>query len=125
MSVRVVARIRPLLEAELDKDIIVRADSAEAGKPDTIVKVPNPKNNGEEFSFTFNAVYDQSISQEGLFTSEGTGDPLAVATRRMLQTFANPHQSPRISSRCSRATMSPSLRTASPARARRTPCEEG
>lgn len=72
MSVRVVARIRPLLDNELDKDIIVRADSTEAGKPDTIVKVPNPKNGGEEFSFSFNAVYDQSTSQESLFTSEGT-----------------------------------------------------
>lgn len=72
MSVRVVARIRPLLEKEHDKDIIVRADTVEPGKPDTIVKVPNPKNNGEEFSFAFNAVYAESVSQEGLFTSEGT-----------------------------------------------------
>lgn len=71
MSVRVVARIRPLLETELDKDIIVRADGAEGGKPHTIVKIPSPKNAAEEFSFAFNAVYDQSTSQEALFTSEG------------------------------------------------------
>jgi hypothetical protein len=73
MSVRVVARIRPLLETELDKDIIVRPDGAEAGKPHTIVKIPNPKNHAEEFSFAFNGVYDQATSQETLFTSEGTG----------------------------------------------------
>ncbi|OAA49600.1 kinesin [Metarhizium rileyi] len=70
MSVRVVARIRPLLETELDKDIIVRPDGAEAGGPHTIVKIPSPKNPAEEFSFAFNAVYDQSTSQETLFTSE-------------------------------------------------------
>lgn len=72
MSVRVVARIRPLLETELDKDIIVRPDGGEAGKPHTIVKIPSPKNPAEEFSFAFNAVYDESTSQETLFTSEGT-----------------------------------------------------
>ncbi|CAM1503811.1 Fc.00g014020.m01.CDS01 [Cosmosporella sp. VM-42] len=70
MSVRVVARIRPLLEQELDKDIIVRADSVDASKPNTIVKIPNPKKEGEEFSFTFNGVYDQTVTQEQLFTSE-------------------------------------------------------
>lgn len=71
MSVRVVARIRPLLEKELDKDVIVRADSAEEGRPLTVVKIPNPKNESEEFSFTFNSVYDQSTTQEELFTAEG------------------------------------------------------
>ncbi|OLN91637.1 Kinesin-like protein KIF22 [Colletotrichum chlorophyti] len=70
MSVRVVARIRPLLEKELDKDTIVRADSTEEGKPTTLVKIPNPKNEAEEFSFAFNSVYDQPTTQEELFTSE-------------------------------------------------------
>ncbi|RYP66714.1 hypothetical protein DL771_007647 [Monosporascus sp. 5C6A] len=56
MSVRVVARIRPLLEKELDKDIIVHAASSEEGKPCNVVKIPNPKNEAEEFSFTFNGV---------------------------------------------------------------------
>ncbi|KAH6976775.1 kinesin family protein [Ilyonectria destructans] len=70
MSVRVVARIRPLLEKELDKDIVVRAESTEPGLPATIVKIPNPKNYGEEFSFAFNGVYDQSVSQEALYASE-------------------------------------------------------
>lgn len=78
MSVRVVARIRPLLEKELDKDIIVRADSVEPDQPATIVKVPNPKNHGEEFSFAFNGVYDQSVSQEALYTAEGSENPLAL-----------------------------------------------
>lgn len=72
MSVRVVARIRPLLDQELDKDIIVRADTVEDGKPNTLVKIPNPKNFAEDFTFAFNSVYDQSTSQEILFTSEGT-----------------------------------------------------
>ncbi|KAK4164631.1 putative kinesin-like protein [Cladorrhinum sp. PSN259] len=70
MSVRVVARIRPLLDNELDKDIIVRADSAADDKPITLVKIPNPKNEAEEFSFAFNSVYDLATTQETLFTSE-------------------------------------------------------
>ncbi|KAK0736615.1 P-loop containing nucleoside triphosphate hydrolase protein [Apiosordaria backusii] len=71
MSVRVVARIRPLLEKELDKDVIVSADRAQDGKPLTIVKIPSPKNEAEEFSFAFNSVYDRATTQEELFTSEG------------------------------------------------------
>ncbi|KAK4234725.1 P-loop containing nucleoside triphosphate hydrolase protein [Achaetomium macrosporum] len=70
MSVRVVARIRPLLEKELDKDVIVRADRVEEGRPLTVVKIPNPKNEAEEFSFAFNSVYEQATTQEQLFTAE-------------------------------------------------------
>ncbi|KAM0277435.1 hypothetical protein ACHAQH_005799 [Verticillium albo-atrum] len=70
MSVRVVARIRPLLAKELDRDTIVKADSTEEGKPATLVKIPNPKNESEEFSFAFNSVYDQAATQEMLFSSE-------------------------------------------------------
>ncbi|KAG5767652.1 hypothetical protein H9Q72_004571 [Fusarium xylarioides] len=70
MSVRVVSRIRPLLEKERECDIIVRADTADSGKPNTVVKIPNPKNEAEEFSFAFNGVYDRSTTQEELFTAE-------------------------------------------------------
>lgn len=70
MSVRVVARIRPLLNSELDKDTIVSADSTEDGRHATLVKIPNPKNEAEEFSFAFNSVYDQETSQEELFNAE-------------------------------------------------------
>ncbi|KAI1432083.1 P-loop containing nucleoside triphosphate hydrolase protein [Xylaria sp. CBS 124048] len=70
MSVRVVARIRPLLEKEADKDIIVRPASNDDGKSSNVVKIPNPRNESEEFSFTFNSVYDQSTTQEELFTAE-------------------------------------------------------
>ncbi|KAF9769993.1 hypothetical protein IL306_012502 [Fusarium sp. DS 682] len=70
MSVRVVARLRPLLEKERECDIIVRADTVDPGKPNTIVKIPNPKNEAEEFSFAFNGVYDRSTTQEELFTAE-------------------------------------------------------
>ena len=75
MSVRVVARIRPLLENELDKDVIVRADSVAEDKATTLVRIPNPKNEAEEFSFAFNSVYDLATSQESLFTSEGMTHP--------------------------------------------------
>ncbi|KAI1339848.1 kinesin-II 95 kDa subunit [Xylariaceae sp. FL0016] len=70
MSVRVVARIRPLLEKELDKDIIVKAASNDDGRSSNVVKIPNPKNEAEEFSFAFNSVYDQPTTQEQLFTAE-------------------------------------------------------
>ncbi|KAK4068396.1 uncharacterized protein Triagg1_7335 [Trichoderma aggressivum f. europaeum] len=70
MSVRVVARLRPLLSQELEKDIIVHTDSVEPEKPATIVKIPNPRNESEEFSFTFNGVYGSETTQETLFTSE-------------------------------------------------------
>ncbi|KAI1361841.1 P-loop containing nucleoside triphosphate hydrolase protein [Xylaria arbuscula] len=70
MSVRVVARIRPLLEKELDKDIILHPASNDDGKSTTVVKIPNPRNESEEFSFTFNGVYDQATTQEDLFTAE-------------------------------------------------------
>ncbi|KAI1453728.1 kinesin heavy chain [Annulohypoxylon moriforme] len=70
MSVRVIARIRPLLEKELDKDVIVHSASNDDGKTSNVVKIPNPKNESEEFSFTFNGVYDQATTQEELFTAE-------------------------------------------------------
>ena len=66
-----VARIRPLLDKELDKDTIVRAESSGHGKAMNIVRIPNPKNEAEEFSFTFNGVYDMETTQEELFTNEG------------------------------------------------------
>lgn len=69
MSVRVVARLRPLLDKELEKDTIVRV---ECGQDGNLVKIPNPRNESEEFSFAFNGVYDMSTSQEELFTNEGS-----------------------------------------------------
>lgn len=70
MSVRVVARIRPLLEKEQDKDVVVTAGEAEDGKP--VVKIPNPKKEAEEFTFGFNSVYDAATTQEQLFSAEGS-----------------------------------------------------
>ena len=67
----VVARIRPLLDKEMDKDTIVHAESSNDGQP-TIVRIPNPKNESEDFSFMFNSVYDMETTQEELFTNEGT-----------------------------------------------------
>lgn len=55
---------------ELEKDTIVRAEATEEGKPFTIVRIPNPRNESEEFSFAFNGVYDQSTTQETLFKNE-------------------------------------------------------
>lgn len=75
MSVRVVARIRPLLDNELERDVIVHADAKDGAKKANVVKIPNPKNESEEFSFTFNSVYDQQTTQEELFSAEGAPIP--------------------------------------------------
>ena len=72
MSVRVVARIRPLLNLELDKDVIVTASSSgiePVGSP-TVVRIPNPKNDAELFSFQFNSVYEQDATQQDIFDKE-------------------------------------------------------
>lgn len=75
MSVRVVARIRPLLKTELERDCIVSAsggpDTSTTARP-TLVKIPNPKNGGEEFSFQFQGVYGRDASQGELFDGEGS-----------------------------------------------------
>jgi Kinesin motor domain len=79
MSVRVVARIRPLQRPELEKDAIVEAIGADpaTSKP-SIVKIPNPKNFSEDFTFQFNSVYGQDSTQQELFDTEGklAGDSL-------------------------------------------------
>ncbi|KAK2734809.1 hypothetical protein FQN57_001459 [Myotisia sp. PD_48] len=96
MSVRVVARIRPLLKTERNCDNIVSCTSPASPvksirstkakdtggalktiKPkqvdeskNTVVKIPNPKNEAEEFSFKFHAVYGEDASQQELFDAE-------------------------------------------------------
>ncbi|KAJ5482947.1 hypothetical protein N7539_006393 [Penicillium diatomitis] len=89
MSVRVVARVRPLLKSERDFDVILRTGastsaaevksressvedrkSAALKDRDSIVRIPNPKNEGEEYSFQFNAVYDADVTQQELFDAE-------------------------------------------------------
>ena len=68
MSVRVIARIRPLLKAEIEKDVIV--DTA----GESTVKIPNPKKEAEAFSFHFNSVYDREATQAQIFDNEGKRD---------------------------------------------------
>lgn len=73
MSVRVVARIRPLLKSEIEKDVIVEAidvDASSNSKP-SMIKIPNPKNLSEDFTFQFNSVYDQQTTQQELSDAEG------------------------------------------------------
>lgn len=90
MSVRVVARVRPLLKSERELDIILRTGASTAPTDsklppakaddrklaalrdrDNVVRIPNPKNEGEEYSFQFNAVYDADVAQQELFDAEG------------------------------------------------------
>lgn len=72
MSVRVVARIRPLLKNENEKDIIVTpADS------NTVVRIPNPKKDAELYSFQFSNVFDQAATQAEIFDKEGETESTA------------------------------------------------
>jgi hypothetical protein len=72
MSIRVVARIRPLLKAEIERDIIVTAAENESDSADvkSIIRIPNPKNETELYSFQFSSVYDQNATQANLFDGE-------------------------------------------------------
>ena len=70
MSVRVVARLRPLLKSEHDKDHIISCHNGADDKP-SVIKVPNPKNMAEEYSFQFSSVYDQDAAQQEIFEAEG------------------------------------------------------
>lgn len=36
-----------------------------------MLKIPNPKNFGEEYSFQFNSVYEQHATQQEIFDAEG------------------------------------------------------
>lgn len=67
---RVVARVRPLLKAEAEKDQIVAIHNGSDNKAQ-IVKLPNPKNLSEEYSFQFAAAYGQDATQQELFDAEG------------------------------------------------------
>lgn len=89
MSVRVVARVRPLLKTEREIDVIVRTGSSAPSEyksqqstnddrklaalrdRDNVVRIPNPKNGGEEYTFQFSAVYDAEVAQQEMFDAEG------------------------------------------------------
>ena len=106
MSVRVVTRIRPLLKTERELDVIVRTSSSNPptsdSKPrtakgdhngsqgktalrdrDTSVRIPNPKNENEEYAFQFNAVYDADVTQQELFDAEGSSFRPTLSTADM------------------------------------------
>ncbi|KAK3114059.1 hypothetical protein LTR53_007990 [Teratosphaeriaceae sp. CCFEE 6253] len=74
MSIRVVARIRPLLNAEIERDVIVSAARAPGDADDTqqtsLVRIPNPKNAGEAYTFHFQGVYDRAATQAQLYEAE-------------------------------------------------------
>lgn len=75
MSVRVVARIRPLLKVEAEKDHILLIHE------DKIVKIPNPKSQHEEYSFQFAAAYNAEATQQDLFEAEGERGRSAMKNR--------------------------------------------
>jgi len=71
MSIRVVARIRPQQQNETGKDVIVSAVSHAPSDQPTLVRIPNPKNEGQAFTFQFSSVYDHLATQQQIFDNEG------------------------------------------------------
>lgn len=125
MSVRVVARIRPLLKNELEKDTIVEAaaPSGDVSANPTLVRMPNPKNEAEAFSFQFNSVYDQQATQQQIFDDESK--PRFLHTRPTRAVVLTKVQSLRQSSISSKVWTSPCSHTESQEREKHTRCEEG
>lgn len=71
-GIRVVARIRPQQNSELEKDCIVSATGpdGDASSQPTVVRIPSFKNENEAFSFQFSSVYDQASTQQAIFDNE-------------------------------------------------------
>lgn len=70
MTIRVVARIRPSQPQELSKDVIVSPASITPSAPSTLIKIPNPKNASEDFTFAFSGVYGPEATQQEVFDAE-------------------------------------------------------
>lgn len=71
MSVRVVARIRPLQRTEIEKDVILEVGHGQTAASQTTLIIPNPKCQSENYSFQFNSVYDRDSTQAQIFDNEG------------------------------------------------------
>jgi hypothetical protein len=80
MSVRVVARIRPQLKHELDKDTIVTAEALDGETSASVVRIPSPRNDAESFSFQFSGLYEQDATQQQLFDAESMLQWISTAT---------------------------------------------
>jgi hypothetical protein len=90
MSVRVVARIRPLLKNELDKDTIVTAETVDGENTATIVRLPSVKSDAESFSFQFSSVYEQDATQQQLFDAESMSNPGPAARLKLTRSQSRP-----------------------------------
>lgn len=123
MSVRVVARIRPLLKSELDKDVIVEVCPSSTTADATCVRIPNPRNEAENFSFDFGNVYSDQATQQQIFDDEGAFETLnGIENVDMMLTCIDVLQLRQRSSTSSKASMSRSSLTESLERARHTRC---
>ena len=72
MPVRVVARIRPPQHKDPDQDIIIStiSNGYDTSYP-TELKIPSPRSEKENFTFSFSSVYDHLKTQQELFDNEG------------------------------------------------------
>lgn len=71
MAIRVVARVRPQQQKELDEDVIVSTAGSSDDSPHLAeIKIPNPRNDKESFTFQFSGVYNHLATQQQLFENE-------------------------------------------------------
>lgn len=80
------ARVRPLLKEEIERDVIVEAASSGGAAADqkSVIRIPNPKNESEAYSFQFNSVYDQEATQAQIFDNEGEANIYITVNARRL-----------------------------------------
>ncbi|KAL2890875.1 kinesin family member 22 [Ceratocystis lukuohia] len=74
MPIRVVARIRPILESDTESDVVVHPVSADDNGIAKSIKVYSPRDEGEELEFALDGVYSHKVSQEVFFNSEAHAD---------------------------------------------------
>ena len=71
MAIRVVARVRPQQQKEIDEDVIVSTASSSDDSPHpTEITILNPRNEKETFTFQFSSAYNHSATQQQLFDIE-------------------------------------------------------
>ena len=112
MAVRVVARIRPQQQNELETETILSTvNNQETSEKPTLIKIPNPKNESEVYSFQFSGVYDHFATQQQIFDNEGERGPHSIDPALEDTNYL---QYRPLSSISSTGLMSPSLRMAVP-----------
>ncbi|KAL5611992.1 hypothetical protein BROUX41_000445 [Berkeleyomyces rouxiae] len=74
MPIRVVARIRPVLETDADSEIVLYPVGVDEKGIAKSINVPSPRDESDELNFALDSVYGSQVSQEAFFNSEAHAD---------------------------------------------------